>query len=703
MVDLSQRSSPWYKYYRKVRPTLKLVLRVPLLCLADVVLSKSSKYEQWFTRHYQVPTTEEHLQFRKEPLELDQNELAYYLRLLAAKLFILAVMVFLTSIFVLTEKQIIRFYKLFFHLAVPLAFKLIDYEDSQIICTRNMLIVALANLSEISFISSHLCNIHLRPQHLGLVAAPFNVVLLNSLARRRFTLDQLVTGTHLLNFGLIVANIYLMEPLYLKFDSLAKISKWKRLIETFGLHDFLKAHWHRLRVSKQLRVYLYVKAGIFVADALVKRSSQLELAPLAFELLNHLTENSVSIFALTSVVSYGFYLYSLVIKRILFNAPVTVARNQPHFQMDNNNNNEIPMDPNENNELSTDISELSAILFIILCFQSGLSTLEDGVRPYKLFKNMLLLFIAMLHYYHKIVDQKLMQLNESTLSVNFNLINTISVASSGNKTLRLVVFYLQKHGRVLFMAMYLFVMPNVILVYLWRRCEISTWLLAASCFNLELIIKMLVTLSIYLLFIVDSIRLMKLMNRSKEMVKGNFDEDAPNQSQSNEDADTNQSFDDTIYYIRSFGCVMEFIFALFLLFNSAFILIFESYGSIRTIMMCLHAYFHIWVQAHKGWASFVKRNTAASKIKRLPIYVRDERDNELCAICYYEISSGETRITACKHLFHSICLRKWLYVQDTCPMCHAIVSPTSNSSSTQTPNENQNNNNNNGNFNNQEE
>uniref|UniRef100_A0A663DJG8 cullin-RING-type E3 NEDD8 transferase n=1 Tax=Aquila chrysaetos chrysaetos TaxID=223781 RepID=A0A663DJG8_AQUCH len=30
-------------------------------------------------------------------------------------------------------------------------------------------------------------------------------------------------------------------------------------------------------------------------------------------------------------------------------------------------------------------------------------------------------------------------------------------------------------------------------------------------------------------------------------------------------------------------------------------------------------------------------------------------------------------ITPCSHFFHAACLRKWLYVQDTCPMCHQQV------------------------------
>ena len=34
------------------------------------------------------------------------------------------------------------------------------------------------------------------------------------------------------------------------------------------------------------------------------------------------------------------------------------------------------------------------------------------------------------------------------------------------------------------------------------------------------------------------------------------------------------------------------------------------------------------------------------------------------------------KITRCRHYFHGVCLRKWLYVQDRCPLCHEIMMHT---------------------------
>ena len=68
------------------------------------------------------------------------------------------------------------------------------------------------------------------------------------------------------------------------------------------------------------------------------------------------------------------------------------------------------------------------------------------------------------------------------------------------------------------------------------------------------------------------------------------------------------------------GHIVEFIVALVLFFNGAYILLFESYGAIRAIMMTIHAYFHIWCQARKGWSAFVKRRSAISKMRLLPVF-----------------------------------------------------------------------------------
>ncbi len=71
----------------------------------------------------------------------------------------------------------------------------------------------------------------------------------------------------------------------------------------------------------------------------------------------------------------------------------------------------------------------------------------------------------------------------------------------------------------------------------------------------------------------------------------------------------------------------------------------------------------------------MKRATAVDKLNSLPNATAEqlETKDDVCAICQMEFSVGNTKVTRCDHYFHSICLRKWLYMQDTCPMCHEVL------------------------------
>lgn len=135
-----------------------------------------------------------------------------------------------------------------------------------------------------------------------------------------------------------------------------------------------------------------------------------------------------------------------------------------------------------------------------------------------------------------------------------------------------------------------------------------------------------------------------------------------------------EKLDDYVYYVRSTGNIIEFLFGVIMFGNGAYTMMFESGSKIRACMMCLHAYFNIYLQAKNGWKTFINRRTAVKKINSLPEVYGDKLRNidDVCAICYQEFSSS-ARITPCHHYFHALCLRKWLYIQDTCPMCHQRV------------------------------
>lgn len=264
---------------------------------------------------------------------------------------------------------------------------------------------------------------------------------------------------------------------------------------------------------------------------------------------------------------------------------------------------------------------VAPVLFFILALQTGLSGLKPEERLVRLSRNMCLLLTAVLHFIHGMTDPVLMSLSASHVSS------------------------FRRHFPVLFVSACLFFLPILLSYILWHHYALNTWLFAVTAFCVELCLKVIVSITVYVLFMIDG-----YYNVLWEKL------------------------DDYVYYVRSTGNIIEFIFGVIMFGNGAYTMVFESGSKIRACMMCLHAYFNIYLQAKNGWKTFINRRTAVKKINSLP-EVKGQRLNEIddvCAICYHEFTTS-ARITPCNHYFHALCLRKWLYIQDTCPMCHQKV------------------------------
>ncbi|XP_008057505.1 E3 ubiquitin-protein ligase RNF139, partial [Carlito syrichta] len=264
---------------------------------------------------------------------------------------------------------------------------------------------------------------------------------------------------------------------------------------------------------------------------------------------------------------------------------------------------------------------VAPVLFFILALQTGLSGLRPEKRLVRLSRNMCLLLTAVLHFIHGMTDPVLMSLSASHVSS------------------------LRRHFPVLFVCTCLLFLPVLLSYVLWHHYALNTWLFAVTAFCVELCLKVIVSLTVYTLFMTDG-----YYNVLWEQL------------------------DDYVYYVRSTGSVLEFVFGVVMFGNGAYTMVFESGSKIRACMMCLHAYFNIYLQAKSGWKTFMNRRTAVKKINSLPeIQGSRLRDvDDVCAICYHEFTTS-ARITPCHHYFHALCLRKWLYIQDTCPMCHQKV------------------------------
>ncbi|XP_073963092.1 TRC8 ring finger protein [Choristoneura fumiferana] len=377
-------------------------------------------------------------------------------------------------------------------------------------------------------------------------------------------------------------------------------------VSNYGLSALVETEWMRLNVPCVLRVFWVLRVaehailllmdsydddieeGLRVSTLLAVQS----LASMAKSLLVTGCETITAVLGMTSVISFFCHYIGNFFQWILLT------------------------DEEEDKSIGT----VSAILFYILALQTGLTSLNPEKRFIRLCRNFCLLFTALLHFLHNIVNPMLMSLS----------------ASHNPST--------HRHVRALGVCAFLIIFPISLLVYLWSQHTISTWLLAVSAFSIEVIVKVVVSLMIYSLFLIDAYR-------------STFWE----------------QLDDYVYYIRAFGNTIEFCFGIFLFFNGAWILLFESGGAIRAVMMCIHAYFNIWCEARAGWSVFMKRRTAVNKINSLREASADQLDtlDDVCAICYQEMHSA--KITRCNHYFHGVCLRKWLYVQDRCPLCHDIL------------------------------
>lgn len=475
-----------------------------------------------------------------------------------------------------------------------------NFNLRQLLEDRGWLYQVLENYVLQTILAFIFINIHLGPRH-----STIQKLLPISFLLPSFFSVLPVSETVLRYSPLLSALLPIFLTKFVIWSSFMSISNWlyagylqaKTVISNFGVSALVENEWLRLGVPEVLRTFWILRtlehAGIFFF------SGQWDIddgySPY-FRLLKYLLvsgcDTLTAVLGLTSVVSHICNYVGKFFQWVL----LTEDENDKNF------------------------GTVSAIVFYILALQTGLTGLEPDVRFVRLCRNFCLLFTALLHFTHNIVNPLLM-----------------SLSASHNPSVR-------RHAHALTVCIVLVLLSVTLMYVLWSTQETSTWLLAVTAFSIEVIVKVFVSLAIYALFLYDAKR-------------ETFWE----------------KLDDYIYYIRSFGNMVEFCFGIFLFFNGAWILLFESGSAIRAVMMCIHAYFNIWCDAKAGWSVFMKRRTAVNKIESLPEADREQLQNldDVCAICYQEMHSA--KITKCKHFFHGVCLRKWLYVQDRCPLCHEIL------------------------------
>lgn len=116
-------------------------------------------------------------------------------------------------------------------------------------------------------------------------------------------------------------------------------------------------------------------------------------------------------------------------------------------------------------ESASSAGTLAGCLFIIICFQCGITSLPDEERYWRLLRNLGLIVIVNLHALFKPVSDRLQ-----------------SLSASRSKTIH-------KHLRVLFVGFASIILPILFLNYLWSNSTINSWTMAVAVFGFEMIFR----------------------------------------------------------------------------------------------------------------------------------------------------------------------------------------------------------------------
>ncbi|KAJ8266784.1 hypothetical protein GJAV_G00134660 [Gymnothorax javanicus] len=215
---------------------------------------------------------------------------------------------------------------------------------------------------------------------------------------------------------------------------------------------------------------------------------------------------------------------------------------------------------------------------------------------------------------------------------------------------------LWKHFRAVSLCLFLLVFPAYMAYMICQFFHMDFWLLIIISSSILTSLQVLGTLLIYVLFMVEEFR--------KEPV---------------------ENMDDVIYYVNGTYRLLEFVVALCVVAYGVSETVFGEWTVMGSTIIFVHSYYNVWLRAQLGWQSFLLRRDAVNKIKSMPTAtcLQLQQHNDICAICYQDMKTAV--MTPCCHFFHAGCLKKWLYVQETCPLCHGQLKSQSQPNPTTAP------------------
>jgi len=97
----------------------------------------------------------------------------------------------------------------------------------------------------------------------------------------------------------------------------------------------------------------------------------------------------------------------------------------------------------------------------------------------------------------------------------------------------------------------------------------------------------------------------------------------------------------------------------------------KDWSAMNMLVLVSHCYLNIYTRVTQGWSQYLARRETSKRLSSLEVATEAQlRDHgDVCSICYMPMEAPSAVITHCQHFFHSHCLKKWLVVQDNCPLC----------------------------------
>ncbi|XP_068130049.1 RING finger protein 145-like [Hyperolius riggenbachi] len=302
--------------------------------------------------------------------------------------------------------------------------------------------------------------------------------------------------------------------------------------------------------------------------------------------------------------------------------------------------------------LASTVSYLAlGILSLCKLYLMGFAAMQNGnATPRGVTEGVMLMLLSL---QMGLLDMKILQ-RTALLSLIFFIVVTstlqsmieiadpivLALAATGNRNV-------WKHGRGLSVCLFLLAFPSFMAYKIVYFFPMDFWLLilVSSCLLTSL--QVLGTLFIYSLFMI------KLLQDSQV-----------------------ERMDEIINGVNAISRVLEVLVVVCVVVYGSWESYFGEWNWMGVSGIMVHSYFNLWLRGQYDLSSFLQRREVARKISHLPSATEEQlrAHDDVCSICFQDMLVAV--ITSCGHFFHADCLKKWLYVQDTCPLCHQLATAT---------------------------